>query len=239
LVVPSDWVGLDQVPLAGSQVPASWHWSTAVQTIGFEPMQVPPRQASLWVQRLPSSHGVRSASVVWVQPVAGSQLSAVRLLPSLQLGGGPPTQPPPGQVSGAGRALRASPGAGWFVCRQPRKGSQESSVHGLPSLQGGFGTITQPTPGWHESVVQRLWSSQTRGVPSTPTQAPTAPTPETSTSASVAEPVPLSVTAVSSPGWPSGTKSWGRSKGAISKRTRSSVSAFSKAAPTSFPSSPS
>src|SRR5262249_58642626 len=116
LVVPSDWVGLDQVPLAGSQVPASWHWSTAVQTIGFEPMQVPPRQASLWVQRLPSSHGVRSASVVWVQPVAGSQLSAVQLLPSLQLGGGPPTQLPPAQVAAVVQALPSSHAAVVFVC---------------------------------------------------------------------------------------------------------------------------
>src|SRR5947207_8096073 len=192
-------------------------------------MQVPPRQAPLWVQRLPSSQAVRSASVVWVQPLAGSQPSAVQLLPSLQSGGGPPTQLPPAQVSAVVQALPSSQAAVLFVCTQPRTGSQESSVHGLPSSQGGFGTFMQPTPGWHESAVQTLWSSQTRGVPSTPTQAPTAPTAETSTSASVAAPVPLSVTPVSSPGCPSGTRSCGWSKGATSKRTRSSVSARRKA----------
>ena len=116
-----------------------------MQTIGFEPMQVPPRQAPLWVQRLPSSQAVRSASVVWVQPLAGSQPSAVQLLPSLQSGGGPPTQLPPAQVSAVVQALPSSQAAVLFVCTQPRTGSQESSVHGLPSSQGGFGTFMQPT----------------------------------------------------------------------------------------------
>src|SRR6266705_3252544 len=74
--------------------------------IGFEPMQVPPRQAPLWVQRLPSSQAVRSASVVCVQPVAGSQPSAVQGLLSSQLGGGPPAQwPAPSQVSAVVQAL--------------------------------------------------------------------------------------------------------------------------------------
>src|SRR5438046_3464786 len=87
-------------------------------------------------------------------PLAGSQPSAVQLLPSLQSGGGPPTQLPPAQVSAVVQALPSSQAAVLFVCTQPRTGSQESSVHGLPSSQGGFGTFMQPTPGWHESAVQ-------------------------------------------------------------------------------------
>src|SRR5213080_5019912 len=67
------------------------------------------------------------------------------------------------------------------------------------------------------------------GVPSTPTQEPAAPDAGTSTSASVALPVPSLTTAAASPGWPFGMKSCGWSKGALSKRTRSSVSVFRKA----------
>src|SRR5438552_10953513 len=67
------------------------------------------------------------------------------------------------------------------------------------------------------------------GVPSTPTQEPAAPDAGTSTRVSVAVPVPSSVTCAASPGWPFGMKSCGWSKGALSKRTRSSVSVFRKA----------
>src|SRR5947209_89940 len=47
------------------------------------------------------------------------------------------------------------------------------------------------------------------GVPSTPTQEPAAPDAGTSTSVSVALPVPSLVTAAASPGWPFGIKSCG------------------------------
>ena len=58
--------GSEHVPVDGSHVPASWHWSLAVQTTGFEPAQVPDWQASAWVQALPSLHGVPSALGVTV-----------------------------------------------------------------------------------------------------------------------------------------------------------------------------
>src|SRR5437879_2295303 len=67
------------------------------------------------------------------------------------------------------------------------------------------------------------------GVPSTPTQEPASPDAGSSTRVSVAFPVPSSVTCAASPGWPFGMKSCGWSKGALSKRTRSSVSVFRKA----------
>src|SRR5580700_6283632 len=37
-VVPSATVGFEQTPVLGLHVPASWHWSSAVQTPGFEPV---------------------------------------------------------------------------------------------------------------------------------------------------------------------------------------------------------
>src|SRR5438093_13612544 len=98
-------------------------------------MQVPPRQAPLWVQRLPSSQAVRSARVVCVQPVAGSQPSAVQLLLSLQLGGGPPTQLPPEQVSAVVQALPSSHDAGLFVCVEAVAGSQGAVVRRLLASQ--------------------------------------------------------------------------------------------------------
>src|SRR4051812_12735645 len=39
--VPSGAVGLEQVPVCGSQSPATWHWSLAVQTTGLPPVQTP------------------------------------------------------------------------------------------------------------------------------------------------------------------------------------------------------
>jgi len=67
-----------QVPVAGSQVPAVWHWSEAVHTTGFAPTQAPAAQASVCVHRLPSVQGVPSAWAGLVQaPVAGSQVPAV------------------------------------------------------------------------------------------------------------------------------------------------------------------
>src|SRR5262249_60656140 len=51
---PSTLFGLEQVPVAASQVPAVWHWSLAVQTTGFEPTQAPAWQVSVWEQALSS-----------------------------------------------------------------------------------------------------------------------------------------------------------------------------------------
>src|SRR5262249_10030652 len=111
--------------------------------MGFEPMQEPPRQEPLCVQRLPSSQGVRSARLVCVQPVAGSQPSAVQLLWSLQSGAGPPTQCPPEHVSDVVQAVEASQDAVVLVCWQPAAGSQVSSVQTLWSLQSSAGPPAQ------------------------------------------------------------------------------------------------
>ena len=69
--VPSATVGFEQVPEAGLQVPAVWHWSCATHVTGV-PAQVPPVQESFAVQRFPSLQLVPSGAVGFVQlPVAG------------------------------------------------------------------------------------------------------------------------------------------------------------------------
>ena len=40
-VVPFGAFGFEHVPLAGSQTPATWHWSDAVQTFAVPPVQAP------------------------------------------------------------------------------------------------------------------------------------------------------------------------------------------------------
>ena len=54
--VPSPLAGFEQVPVAGLQVPASWHWSEAVHVTELLPVQVPLWQVSLCVHALPSLH---------------------------------------------------------------------------------------------------------------------------------------------------------------------------------------
>src|SRR5947199_4259376 len=76
--VPSAWAGLLQAPVAGSQVPAVWHWSEAVHTTGLAPTQAPAAQVSVRVQALPSSHGAPLSLAGLLQaPVVGSQVPAV------------------------------------------------------------------------------------------------------------------------------------------------------------------
>src|SRR5262249_35727137 len=67
----------EQVPVAGSHVPAVWHWSDAVQTTGFVPTQVPAWQESLWVQASPSVQAVPSSRTGFEHtPLVGSQMPA-------------------------------------------------------------------------------------------------------------------------------------------------------------------
>jgi hypothetical protein len=54
--VPLLSAGFEQTPVDGAQVPAAWHWSLAVQTFGFAPVQTPDWQVSVCVQALPSLH---------------------------------------------------------------------------------------------------------------------------------------------------------------------------------------
>jgi hypothetical protein len=65
--------GLEQAPVVGLQVPATWHWSLAVQTTAV-PRQTPASHWSVVVQALPSLQIVVSLAVGLEQvPVAGLQ----------------------------------------------------------------------------------------------------------------------------------------------------------------------
>jgi hypothetical protein len=69
--------GSEHTPVAGSQTPASWHWSSGLQTTGKPAVQEPAWHASLTVHALPSSQLAPSAFAGLEQaPVEGSQTPA-------------------------------------------------------------------------------------------------------------------------------------------------------------------
>src|SRR2546425_1230076 len=69
--------GVEQLPVAGSHVPATWHWSRAVQVTGLLPTQLPLWQESLCVQALASLQVVPFVAVGVEQlPVAGLHVPA-------------------------------------------------------------------------------------------------------------------------------------------------------------------
>src|SRR2546428_345644 len=74
---PLALAGFEQVPVPVSRVPATWHWSEAVQTTGLLPVHAPLWQVSLCVHALPSVHADPSALLGFEQvPVAGLQVPA-------------------------------------------------------------------------------------------------------------------------------------------------------------------
>ena len=75
--VPSGAAGFEQIPVAGSHVPVSWHASLAVQMTGLEPVHAPETHASDWVHPLASLQVVPSGAAGFEQaPVVGSQVPA-------------------------------------------------------------------------------------------------------------------------------------------------------------------
>jgi hypothetical protein len=75
--VPFGFGGFEHAPVAGSHVPASWHWSDAAHVTGLAPMHAPFWQVSLCVHALPSLHAVPLGFAGFEQaPVAGSQVPA-------------------------------------------------------------------------------------------------------------------------------------------------------------------
>src|SRR5437867_1995280 len=103
------------------------------QTGGGPPTQTPPLHVSFVVQALPSSRG--RGLFAWGQPEAGWQGWVLQTVPAAEVGGGPAAQPPPLQASAEVQALPSLQGRVLFTWAQPVAGLQESSVHGLPSLQ--------------------------------------------------------------------------------------------------------
>lgn len=76
--VPFETGGFRQMPLDGSQVPGTWHWSEAVHVMGVPGIHAPAVQTSYCVHVFPSLHGVPLENVVRAQtPVAGTHTPAV------------------------------------------------------------------------------------------------------------------------------------------------------------------
>jgi hypothetical protein len=75
--VPFVASGLEQVPLVGSHVPATWHWSLAVHVTWLPAVHVPAWQVSFKSQALPSLQAVPLDAVGFEQvPVLGLHVPA-------------------------------------------------------------------------------------------------------------------------------------------------------------------
>jgi hypothetical protein len=99
-VAPFVLAGFEHVPVAGLQVPTSWHWSCAVQVTGAPPVQTPVWQVSVWVQALPSLQVAPLAFAGLLQPVVGLQVPAVwHWSEAVQVTVVPPPQTPDVHVS--------------------------------------------------------------------------------------------------------------------------------------------
>src|SRR5438552_1129894 len=94
--VPSGLAGSEHAPVAGLQVPGSWHWSGAGQTTALAPVQTPAWQVSLWVHRLPSLQAVPFGLAGFAQtPVDGLHVPAVWHWSATHTTGLAPVQVPP------------------------------------------------------------------------------------------------------------------------------------------------
>src|SRR5438093_95127 len=75
--VPLAAFGFEQLPVAGSHVPATWHWSLAVHVTGLEPVHAPVWHVSVCVHALPSLHDVPLGALGFEHvPVAGLHVPA-------------------------------------------------------------------------------------------------------------------------------------------------------------------
>jgi hypothetical protein len=118
-------------PVAGLHVSVV-HTLLSLQMAGEPGWHVPPPQVSSVVQASPSSQ----ATVLFVKthPDAGSHVSVVQGLSSLQTTAVPGWQAPAPQVSPVVHALPSSQAIVLFVKTHPVAGLQVSLVQTLPSL---------------------------------------------------------------------------------------------------------
>src|SRR5437867_4157399 len=138
------FVGAEHTPVAGLQVPGSWHWSTE-QTTGFAPTQLPFWQVSLCVQASPSLQAVPLVLFVGAEhtPVAGLQVPGSWHWSTEQTTGFAPTQLPFWQVSlcvQASPSLQAVPSALFG-------GAEHTPVAGL-QVPGSWHWSTEQTTGF-------------------------------------------------------------------------------------------
>src|SRR5207244_3011941 len=155
VLAPALLVGLPEFTKASAVTVAAG--AAGGQTGGGPPTQAPPAQVSAVVQALPSLHG--KVFGAFTQPVAGSHESVVPTLPSTQLGGGPPTQTPPAQVSAVVQALPSLQGSVFGA--PPTHAAAPSQV--LPLMQGLFAQAWPAGSNWQvgeqQSPATRLPSS--------------------------------------------------------------------------------
>src|SRR5262245_5565687 len=135
--VPSLAAGFEQAPVDGLHTPATWHWSCAVQTTRFPPVQVPFWHVSVCVQASRSSQlNPLGAAGSEQTPVAGLHTPGKwHWSLASQTTGLVPVQTPARQTS---VCVQASP-----------------SLQAVPSLAAGFAQAPVAgfdTPGtWHWS----------------------------------------------------------------------------------------
>ena len=105
----------------------------SLQSTALPAWHLPAAQVSPLVQALPSSQPAVLA--LCRQPLAGSQLSSVQGLPSLQLCGLPPTQLPFAHMSATVHTLPSSQGAVLlaFVLWQEDMRDRSEAAHSAPS----------------------------------------------------------------------------------------------------------
>src|SRR2546425_886209 len=167
---PLGLAGLLQAPVAGSQVPAVWHWSAAVHTTGFAPTQAPAWQVSLCVHALASLQLVPLGLAGLLQaPVAGLQAPAVwHWLAAVHTTGFAPTQAPAWQGSLCVQALASLQGVPWGLAgllQMPRPASRSPPVRHWSAAVPATGFAPTQAPASQVSVcVQALASSH--GAPS-------------------------------------------------------------------------
>jgi hypothetical protein len=132
-----DAVGFEHAPVPGLQVPATWHWSSAVQVTGFDPVHAPAWHVSVCVQALPSLQVVPFNAVGFEQtPVDGLQVPATwHSSLAVQVTGFDPTHAPAWQVYACSHLfvpLHVVPFVAgvWLHVPSPL---HESTVQGLPS----------------------------------------------------------------------------------------------------------
>src|SRR5262249_232289 len=144
--------GVLRQPRTGSQLSVV-HGLLSLQLSAVPAVQAPLWQVSIPLQTVPSGDDVPVGPAAGWAPFTGSHEAIVQGLLSLQLSAVPAVQTPLWHVS---LPLQTVPSAhdvpfGAFACWQPFTGSQESTVHGLPSLQLGPVPAVQ-TPLRHVSV---------------------------------------------------------------------------------------
>jgi hypothetical protein len=161
-------------PTTGLQVSVV-HTVPSSQLSGTPAVHTPAWQVSSPLQTFVSAHDAPFGTGVLRQPQAGSQVSVVHALPSLQMGGMPAVHEPAWQVSSPLQRLPSAheePLGKMGLLQTPAV--QTSLVQGLPSAQSvaktqdwqpGICVFWQPVTGAHESVVQALPSLQLSGVP--------------------------------------------------------------------------